>query len=90
MQRSFDEAKFFEATGLDLQRLISRHIGKDSEQQIFEWIALVLGKEYFIGAGGSVYIHTLKGWHQHLLDSGLYQHFRDVKAGVTDTIEDAQ
>lgn len=70
MQRSFDEARFFEATGLDLQRLIGRHLGKDSEQQIFEWIALVLGREYFIGSGGRVYIHTLSGWHQYVRDQG--------------------
>lgn len=70
MPRSFDEATFFHATGLDLQSLIARHIGKDSEQQIFEWIALVLGKQYFIGAGGVTYIHTLRGWHQYVRDKG--------------------
>jgi hypothetical protein len=84
MPRSFDEEKFFRATGLDLQRLIQRHVGKESESQIFEWIGMVLGREYFT-AGGSAYINTLKGWGEYLKDQGWR-----LKAAEAEGNEDVQ
>lgn len=88
MNRSLDERKFFEATGLDLNRLVARHLGKESESQIFEWIGIVLGHQYFEAPAGSMCINTLEGWYQYLKDSGLHEAFKEVAGGKISDVPD--
>lgn len=64
--QSEDERIFRAATGVDLNALVERHMGKESQDQVFEWITSVLGHEYFEFTPGSFAIHTLKGWAQYV------------------------